>query len=264
MVWLGSDFSADTMSVLDSPPQGVSSSSHLEWPDMTQFHALIPSAGSGSRAGTAQPKQYQPLAGQPLVMHTVQALAQVAQLSTGWLVLSPQDDFLWPTTGWPARFRRVACGGATRAESVFKGLQAMLAQGVPAQDWVLVHDAARCLVTPESVSRLMDTCQHDPVGGLLALPLPDTLKSEADGRVAATVPREHKWLAQTPQMFRLQALHDALAEVAGSGFVGITDEASAMERLGLKPRLVEGSAQNFKVTYPADFALAEAILGSRA
>ena len=92
----------------------------------------------------------------------------------------------------------------------------------------------------------------------------DTLNSEEGGRVLATVPREHKWLAQTPQMFRLQALHDALAAVAASGFAGITDEASAMERLGLKPRLVEGSAQNFKVTYPADFALAEAILGSRA
>jgi 2-C-methyl-D-erythritol 4-phosphate cytidylyltransferase len=131
-------------------------------------------------------------------------------------------------------------------------------------DWVLVHDAARCLVSPESVSRLIDTCQDDAVGGLLALPLPDTLKSEEGGRVLATVPREHKWLAQTPQMFRLQALHDALAAVAASGFAGITDEASAMERLGLKPRLVEGSAQNFKVTYPADFALAEAILGSRA
>ena len=231
---------------------------------MTQFHALIPCAGTGSRAGTAQPKQYQPLAGQSMVMHTVQALAQVPQLDSGWLVLSPQDDHEWPSQDWPARFRRVTCGGASRAESVFNGLKAMLAAGLDPQDWVLVHDAARCLVSPESVSRLIDTCQNDPVGGLLALPLPDTLKSEEGGRVAATVPREHKWLAQTPQMFRLQMLHDALADVAGSGFAGITDEASAIERMGLKPRLVEGSAQNFKVTYPADFALAEAILRSRA
>jgi 2-C-methyl-D-erythritol 4-phosphate cytidylyltransferase len=127
-----------------------------------------------------------------------------------------------------------------------------------------VHDAARCLVQAEAVQRLITSCQGDAVGGLLALPLPDTLKSEAGGRVQETVSREHKWLAQTPQMFRLQALHDALAAVAGSGFAGITDEASAMERMGLAPRLVEGSAQNFKVTYPADFALAEAILRSRA
>ncbi|MFM8575467.1 MAG: 2-C-methyl-D-erythritol 4-phosphate cytidylyltransferase, partial [Limnohabitans sp.] len=147
--------------------------------------------------------------------------------------------------------------------SVFNGLKAMLASGLDGQDWVLGHDAARCLVEPEAVCRLINTCRDDNVGGLLALPLPDTLKSEVNGRVQQTVPREHKWLAQTPQMFRLQALHDALAAVASSGFAGITDEASAMERLGLQPRLVEGSAQNFKVTYPADFVLAEAILRSR-
>ena len=146
---------------------------------------------------------------------------------------------------------------------MFNGLRAMLAAGLDPQDWVLVHDAARCLVLPQEVDRLMDVCRDDPVGGLLALPLPDTLKRETGGRVAETVPREHKWLAQTPQMFRLQALHDALAAVADSGFAGITDEASAIERLGLQPRLVEGSAQNFKVTYPADFSLAEAVLRSR-
>ncbi|PUE22247.1 2-C-methyl-D-erythritol 4-phosphate cytidylyltransferase [Limnohabitans sp. MMS-10A-160] len=230
----------------------------------TRFHALIPCAGMGSRAGTVQPKQYQQVAGQPMVMHTVQALAQVPQLASGWVILSPDDGHVWAEQGWPAHFQRVACGGATRAASVFNGLQAMLAAGLDPQDWVLVHDAARCLVSPESVSRLIETCQGDAVGGLLALPLPDTLKSEEGGRVLATVPREHKWLAQTPQMFRLQALHDALAAVAASGFADITDEASAMERLGLQPRLVEGTAQNFKVTYPADFALAEAILGSRA
>ena len=230
---------------------------------MTSFHALIPCAGSGSRAGTPKPKQYQPLAGQPMVMHTLQALARVPLLASGWLVLPPQDDFAWPGEGWPRHFRRENCGGASRAESVFNGLQAMLSAGVDGQDWVLVHDAARCLVTPDDVGRLIDACRGDAVGGLLALPLPDTLKSEADGRVLGTVPRENKWLAQTPQMFRLQALHDALAAVAGQGFAGITDEASAMERIGLMPRLVEGSAQNFKVTYPADFVLAEAVLRSR-
>jgi len=230
---------------------------------MTSFHALIPCAGTGSRAGTSVPKQYQPVAGQPLVMHTVQALAAVSQLGSGWVVLSHEDDFILPGAGWPAHFSRVRCGGASRAESVFNGLKAMLASGLDGQDWVLVHDAARCLVEPGAVSRLIDICRDDAVGGLLALPLPDTLKSEVNGRVQQTVPREHKWLAQTPQMFRLQALHDALAAVASSGFAGITDEASAMERLGLQPRLVEGSAQNFKVTYPADFVLAEAILRSR-
>lgn len=229
----------------------------------SRFHALIPCAGVGTRAGTVQPKQYQQVAGQPMVMHTVQALAQVPLLASGWVVLSPDDAYAWPEQGWPGHFKRVACGGASRAESVFNGLQAMLAAGVDPEDWVLVHDAARCLVSPESVTRLIETCRDDAVGGLLALPLPDTLKSEQGGRVSATVPREDKWLAQTPQMFRLQALRDALADAAPGGFEGITDEASAMERLGLMPRLVVGSAQNFKITYPADFALAEAILGSR-
>ncbi len=230
---------------------------------MTSFHILIPCAGTGSRAGTAQPKQYQVIAGAPMVMHTVRAMAGVGGIASGWVILAPGDDFDWPETGWPAHFRRSPCGGVSRAQSVFNGLRAMLAAGIDGQDWVLVHDAARCLVAPESVGRLIEACRDDAVGGLLALPLPDTLKTESEGRVVETVAREHKWLAQTPQMFRLQALHDALAAVAESGFSGITDEASAMERLGLMPRLVEGSAQTFKVTYPADFALAEAILRSR-
>jgi 2-C-methyl-D-erythritol 4-phosphate cytidylyltransferase len=235
--------------------------------DSPRCHALIPCAGTGSRAGTAQAKQYQIVAGQPMVMHTLQALARVPQLASGWLILSPNDGFAWPQLGWPAHFRRAACGGATRAESVFKGLSAMLQAGLPADDWVLVHDAARCLITPEAVSALVEICQDDPVGGLLALPLPDTLKSHTlDGRfvrVASTVPREDKWLAQTPQMFRLGALHAALAQAAATGFKGITDESSAMERLGLAPRLVPGTAQNLKVTYPADFAFAEAVLKDR-
>jgi 2-C-methyl-D-erythritol 4-phosphate cytidylyltransferase len=128
---------------------------------------------------------------------------------------------------------------------------------------VLVHDAARCLLTPTQINALIDACWHDPVGGLLALKLPDTLKVEADGRVAATVDRSDKWLAQTPQMFRVGALHAALAATQAQGFAGVTDEASAMEMAGQQPRLVPGSAQNFKVTYPEDFALAEAILKNR-
>ena len=230
-----------------------------------RFHALIPCAGVDSRSGTVIPKQYQVVAGKPMVMHTLQALAQVPQMAQGWVVLAPNDAFVWPQGGlWPERFARLACGGSTRAESVFNGLAAMLAAGVPPDDWVLVHDAARCLVTPEAVSALIEACRDDPVGGLLALPLPDTLKSEKSGeqgaRVAATVPREGKWLAQTPQMFRLGALHEALAQASPSGFAGITDEASAMELQGLSPRLVPGSAMNMKITYPADFAFAEAVL----
>ncbi len=236
---------------------------------MTPFHALIPCAGSGSRAGTVMPKQYQEVAGQPLVMHTLRALAQVPGLQTAWVVVSPNDAFVWPEANWPERFQRAACGGHSRAQSVFNGLSAMLAADVPAHDWVLVHDAARCLITPDAVTALIEACRDDPVGGLLALPLPDTLKSQgplADqpARVASTMPREGKWLAQTPQMFRLGALHRALALAADQDFEGLTDESSAMERQGLSPRLVVGSALNLKITYPADFAFAALVLRGRA
>jgi 2-C-methyl-D-erythritol 4-phosphate cytidylyltransferase len=246
-----------TASTISSPPASPSSP-----PPSPRLYALIPCAGSGSRAGSAGPKQYQAIAGQPMVRHTLAAFAAVARLSACLVVVAPDDDFL-PRTDADARTVVAACGGPTRAESVRNGLHALLAQGAAADDWVLVHDAARCLVTPQQIDALIDACQFDAVGGLLALPLPDTLKSEVAGRVAATVDRADKWLAQTPQMFRLGALAAALQRAAVDGFAGITDESSALEAQGLQPLLVRGSAQNFKVTYPEDFALAEAILRSR-
>lgn len=224
-------------------------------------HALVPCAGSGSRAGTAQPKQYQPLAGRPLVQHTLAALGAVARIDRLLVVVAPGDDTLRQPG---ARWQLADCGGATRAESVCNGLDHLLASGAAPKDWVLVHDAARCLLTPALVDALIDACLPDAVGGLLALPLPDTLKRAQDGRVAATVERADKWLAQTPQMFRIGALRAALAPHAASGFAGITDEASAMEAAGQRPLLVRGSAQNVKITYPEDFALAQAVLQARA
>ncbi len=230
-----------------------------------RLHALLPCAGSGSRSGAAGPKQYQPLAGWPLVHHTLAALQRVARLSSVSVVVSPGDRF-WTD---PGDVSVLPCGGETRAHSVFNGLSALLERGVPPTDWVLVHDAARCLVSPDEVDALIDACLADPhaAGGLLALPLPDTLKaatpSDQGPRVAATVDRSDKWLAQTPQMARLGTLHAALAAQAASGFAGVTDEASALEMAGHVPLLVRGSARNFKVTYPEDFALAEAILKSR-
>jgi 2-C-methyl-D-erythritol 4-phosphate cytidylyltransferase len=224
-------------------------------------HALLPCAGAGSRAGTALPKQYEPVAGQPMVLHTLAALRAVPRIAQCLVVVAPGDGF-WtqPLPGVTV----VPCGGKTRAASVFQGLQWLLDRGTPGDDWVLVHDAARCLVTPSQVDALIEACWSDPVGGLLALPLPDTLKAGMQGRVAATVDRCDKWLAQTPQMFRLGTLHGALTACVASGFAGVTDEASAMEMAGHQPLLVRGSAQNFKVTYPEDFALAQAILASRA
>jgi 2-C-methyl-D-erythritol 4-phosphate cytidylyltransferase len=223
--------------------------------------ALVPCAGIGERAGTAGPKQYAQLAGQAVVAHTLQALAAVPRLAATLVVLAPGDAAFEQHaprfTGeraWTAR-----CGGSTRAASVAAGLVELRRRGARASDWVLVHDAARCLLRPAWVERLIDTCAADDVGGLLALPLADTLKAAENGRVAATLPRTDKWLAQTPQMFRLELLERALHEAG----IGVTDEASAIEALGLQPLLVVGDAENIKLTWPADFALAERLLRTR-
>lgn len=225
------------------------------------FYALLPCAGSGQRAGTAQPKQYQLLGGVPLVVHTLRALGVVTDITRGLLVIAPDDTTMagvlarYPQT----QYQVAAVGGLTRAASVLAGLNALMQSGAREQDWVLVHDAARCLVTPQDVQRLIDTCRADPVGGLLALPLADTLKMGRHGRVQGTLDRSDKWQAQTPQMFRCGLLLTALSQ-AGPG---VTDESSAIEHLGHAPLLVRGSAHNLKVTYPEDFALAQALLQSR-
>ncbi|MDE2501806.1 MAG: 2-C-methyl-D-erythritol 4-phosphate cytidylyltransferase, partial [Burkholderiales bacterium] len=199
--------------------------------------------------------------GHTVVAHTLAALAAVPRLAATLVVLAPDDDrferhapgFAGPRA-WIAR-----CGGATRAASVARGLAALRERGAAESDWVLVHDAARCLLRPAWVERLIAACEDDAVGGLLALPLADTLKQEQGGRVAATVERAGKWAAQTPQMFRIGLLQRALA-AAGPG---VTDEAGAVEALGLAPRLVAGELENFKLTWPADFALAARLLETR-
>jgi 2-C-methyl-D-erythritol 4-phosphate cytidylyltransferase len=199
------------------------------------------------------------IAGKPMVMHTLAAFAAVPRLA-GIVIARAADDAALHDL-FNDSFFIAAQAGNTRALTVLNGLHALLQQGAAATDWVLVHDAVRCLITTAQINTLIDACKDDAVGGLLALPLPDTLKSENSGRVADTLSRDDKWLAQTPQMFRIGALLSAL-DVAGdlSTTAFITDESSAMERLGHAPKLVRGSAQNFKVTYPEDFALAEAVL----
>lgn len=194
-----------------------------------------------------------------MVMHTLAAFAEVARIDQTLVVVSPDDRFFQTPQALNASFVIAPCGGSTRAGSVFNGLNALLEEGAVAHDWVLVHDAARCLITPAQINQLLDACLNDEVGGLLALPLPDTLKAARADRVTSTLPRADKWLAQTPQMFRIGSLLDAL-KLAGDA---VTDESSAIEAMGLSPRLVPGSAQNFKVTYPPDFELAQAILTSR-
>lgn len=215
--------------------------------------ALVPAAGIGERSGAGMPKQYVEIAGKPMLAHTLAALAAVPRIDGTLVVLSPADDrfeaALPGCTAWVARV-----GGASRAETVMGGLAELRRRGAADDDWVLVHDAARCLLQPAWVDALIDACLPDDVGGLLAQPVADTLKAgDAQGRVTATVDRRDKWAAQTPQMFRLGLVERALAAMGAAA----TDEASAVEGLGLAPRLVRASMANFKVTWPEDFELAE-------
>ena len=230
----------------------------------SRYFVLIPCAGSGTRAGGRGPKQYQRVAGRPMVEHTLEAFRALKGLFAGIaLVVSPDDaDAGIVLQRFPAEGEHLfRVGGATRAATVRNGLRSLRQiAGAGPHDWVLVHDAARCLVTPSQIEALIAACGHDPVGGLLAHRLADTLKvASPDGRVALTLTRADKWLAQTPQMFRIGMLLEAL-ERAGDA---VTDEAGAIEAMGLAPLLVPGSAQNFKLTFPEDFALADAVLRSR-
>ena len=250
---------------MTSPQRGDSVASPAS---RQRFFALVPCAGFGTRSGAAGPKQYEALAGRALVLWTLEALARVRELDGTLVVLSPGDtqfdalaaegDAEAAGSCWSARV-----GGQTRAETVHAGLHDLLARGAHEGDWVLVHDAARCLIRPDAVRRLIAECRDDAVGGLLAMPLPDTLKRAAGDRVAATVPRDAMWAAQTPQMFRIGALRDALRAGFARPDLAITDEAGAMEAAGLAPRLVRGDFENIKVTWPEDFALAERLLRSR-
>jgi 2-C-methyl-D-erythritol 4-phosphate cytidylyltransferase len=206
--------------------------------------------------GSELPKQYLPLSGRPLIEHALRALAAHPRIARVYVVLSP-DDGWWDGQGIKHdKLAVLSCGGAARAESVANGLRAIAGE-ISADDWVLVHDAARPCLRAEHLDRMLAELADDEVGGILAVPLADTLKrAEAGQRIAETVPREGLWQAQTPQMFRHGLLLQAL-EAADSA---VTDEASAVEHMGLKPKLVEGDLRNLKVTYPRDLELAALIL----
>jgi 2-C-methyl-D-erythritol 4-phosphate cytidylyltransferase len=226
-----------------------------------RLFALVPCAGSGVRAGATVAKQYVEVAGRPLVAHTLAALVSVPRLSRILVVVAPDDAYYEGLTGMPSdpRLSLARCGGATRAATVAAGLAKLAGLGAEPNDWVLVHDAARCLVRAEWIDALVDACRGDGIGGLLALPVADTLKKSEGDRAVATLSRDDVWQAQTPQMFRLGVLAEALGRTPGA-----TDEAAAIEAIGLRPKLVPGSAENIKVTHPADFAIAEALLARRA
>ena len=227
---------------------------------MTRHYALVPAAGSCARFGAELPKQYQPLAGRPMIHHALQALCRCERIERVWVVLSPGDEW-WATYDWSALGGKVEvlrCGGSTRAESVSNGLEAVKAC-VSEDDWMLVHDAARPCLSQNQLAALCEALDNDPVGGLLAVPVADTLKrADAAQRVAATEPRDGLWQAQTPQMFRYGLLRQTLGARQA-----VTDEASAIEAMGLQPLLVRADATNFKVTYPADLELAELLLAAR-
>lgn len=229
--------------------------------NMPDIFALIPAAGHGSRMGAEIPKQYQPLAGKPLIAHAIDKLCAHSRLQLVFVVLAPGDAH-FSRQDWSAhkgRLETLYCGGATRAASVFNGLVAM-ADAVEPDDWVLVHDAARPCLDAVLIDRLCDAVADDNVGGLLAVPVADTLKrSDDDQRARETVTREKLWQAQTPQMFRYCVLLEALRSAKPGS---VTDESSAIERMGLAPRLVMGSPRNLKVTYPEDRDIAESIIKS--
>ncbi len=220
---------------------------------------LIPAAGSGERMGKERPKQYLQLLDHSLLGHAVRALAGVTGIS-GIVVVLAEDDKFWPTLVLENIEIQTATGGPTRARSVLNGLHA-LREIAGADDWVLVHDAARPCIRVADIERLIDAVNGDKNGGLLALPINDTVKREHDARSMETLDRSHLWRAQTPQFFPIKELALAL-RAALAGGVAITDEANAMELQGFKPKLVPGSEKNIKVTYPRDLAIAELFLSA--
>jgi 2-C-methyl-D-erythritol 4-phosphate cytidylyltransferase len=226
---------------------------------MPRFHVIIPAAGSGSRMGAEAPKQYLRLNGKSLIQHVIKVFDQATKINSIHIILS-EGDTHWRSTylNLSSKAQVHHCGGETRAMSVLNGLHAIASQA-DEDDWILVHDAARPGLSNVLLSQLINSLENDAVGGLLALPLADTLKrADSEQYVAATMPRTDLWQAQTPQMFRYGTLKTALTDFKGAA----TDEAEAIEAMGLKPKLVNGELRNLKVTYPQDLAVLSALLNS--
>lgn len=226
---------------------------------MTQppaYWAVVPAAGVGRRMGAEVPKQYLPLGSKSVLEHTLDALYSEARIRAVCVVHGTEDPY-WEALNYAApRPLLEAPGGTERSDSVLNGILNLLKQA-DAEDWVLIHDAARPCLRTEDIARLIDELSNDEVGGLLAIPTRDTMKEiDGEGRVERTLDRSRMWNALTPQMFRIQTLHDALVQAREAGH-RVTDESSAIESCGLRPRLIEGHADNLKITRPEDLALAE-------
>lgn len=224
---------------------------------MPKIFALVPAAGQGTRIGDAVPKQYLPIAGKPMLFHALETLASVARIQAVVAILSPLDrhwgEFDW--SAFPEKIEAAFTGGANRGESVRNALRHLAAR-IAKDDWVLVHDAARPCITRGLVEQFLDEVEAEPIGGLLAMPLADTLKrADETLRVAETIARAGLWRAQTPQMFRYEMLLRAFERKPLT-----TDESQAIEALGYAPRLVQGETTNLKVTFAEDLPLAEMII----
>ena len=234
---------------------------------MSRYIALVPAAGVGSRFGAALPKQYVQIAGRTVLEHILRRLLVEPQIVQVAVVLAREDALFEREVRLPenlaAKLRTLYCGGESRAESVFNGLSSLLKHGVMRpDDKVLVHDAARCCLPREALQRLLQEAGQHPVGGILALPVADTLKrGNGENHIAETVSRSGLWQAQTPQLFPAALLQRALADANPAE---ITDEASAVERLGLQPLLVQGDSRNLKLTWPADENIARLLLQEEA
>jgi len=224
-----------------------------------RYWAVVPAAGVGRRMGADRPKQYLPLAGDTVLGQTLRRLTAEPRIATVVVAISPHDPY-WPTAAPTLSVPLLSVtGGVERCHSVLAALH-RLQPLAAADDWVLVHDAARPCLRLSALQRLIDTLRDDPVGGLLAQPIRDTVKrADAQQRIVETLDRTTLWRAQTPQMFRYAALQQALQQAIAAD-QWVTDEAAALERQGAQPRLVEGDSDNLKITEPADLLLAERYL----
>jgi 2-C-methyl-D-erythritol 4-phosphate cytidylyltransferase len=221
-----------------------------------QFWAVVPAGGCGSRMGADKPKQYLTIAGKTILEHTLSRLLS-HELIAGIAVAVASSDQYWGGLKFSTdKTLLEAVGGEERCHSVLNALNTLSTVAQP-DDWVLVHDAARCCIRLQDIDKLIAELSNHRVGGILAVPVHDTIKrSGSNIEIVETVDRRHLWQAQTPQMFRLRILKEALQQALRDGFI-VTDEASAIEHMGLKPKLVEGHSDNIKVTRPEDLPLAE-------
>ena len=225
---------------------------------MAKYHVLIPSAGHGTRMQSETPKQYLMLNGKPLLRHAIDVFEVMPEISSIAIVISENDPYWKPALLNDChKTRLMSVGGETRATSVLNGLKA-IAASIEADDWILVHDAARPGIDQAMINRLIDAISDKDVGAILALPLADTLKrADANAFISETIPREKLWQAQTPQMFRHDQLQQALTTYLQRH---PTDEAQAMEWMGYQPKLVLGDLKNMKITYPQDLKVVGALM----